>query len=420
MDSCKANTPWEKWSIVPKILVTVDSYLYVAEELEYLNILQEFTVVVDEFHCLLSDSKFKGRTDIEFLHNLSGVDSICYLSATPIDESYLNQIPEFSDVDHYIKLVWPASAIEKPNLLMIPFGSRESSNSICQRIIQKYRDNGYFERKRWNGAEVFSREAVFFLNDVKAILQIIKANNLNPAAVNVLCSASNKYLSKLKALGVGIGLLAENSGSPVNRTFTFATRASFEGVDFYSDNAMTYIFSDGMLDWRRNDLITDVPQILGRQRLVSNPFRKDAILYYRPDYKADAAAKELIIHKSGNTDRWIDKYNQSDAETQMMLKDGVMKRADDLRYNDDYVEFVDDKRGGYVLKKNSLAMFTEIRDWELSTFVYQNQLSIVTTMAGNTGIQVASTCGVASGDIDETLSQFYRQYHELCHSQHLQ
>ena len=87
---------------------------------------------------------------------------------------------------------------------------------------------------------------------------------MDPKDVNVLCSASNKRIPELTKMGVHIGELATDKSAPTNRPFTFCTRASFSGVDFYSNSAMTYIFSDGVLDWHTHDVIIDVPQILGR------------------------------------------------------------------------------------------------------------------------------------------------------------
>ena len=164
---------------------------------------------------------------------------------------------------------------------------KQSSKGICKEIIQGFRQKGYFAQKVVNGNLVCSTEVVIFLNEVRTIVKIIEENKLNPDEVNVLCSPSNKYVKELKRLGVHIGELTTDPNNPVNRTYTFVTRASFEGVDFYSTNAFTYIFSDGVLAWNKNDLIIDVPQILGRQRL-DQPFRKDAILYYRADSKTDS------------------------------------------------------------------------------------------------------------------------------------
>jgi len=404
-------TPWATLQPrTPKILVTIDSFHHVAEQLSYMGILDQFTVVVDEFQCLMSDSKFKGKTELEFLHNLRGVKSVCYLSATPIDESYIDYFPDFDDVSTYNKLIWHPSALESPNLEMRPYKAKQSSNSICKDIITYYRHNGFFAQKVIDGNIVNSKEVVIFLNDVRAIVQIIKDNNLDPDEVNVLCSPSNKHIKDLKLLGVHIGELATDPNNPSNRTFTFATRASFEGVDFYSSSAFTYIFSDGILDWNKCDLITDTPQILGRQRL-DQPFRKDAVLYYRANSRIDAStAEKRIKEKEAATLRWMEKFNASDDETKMMLKDGIDKRSEKTRYADDYVEFVDDINGGFVVRENYLVMCTEIRDWQLSSFVYNSPISIIKTVVDNTNISVTSTYGFITKSANSALDQFKHDF----------
>lgn len=405
-------SPWGlcQQPMIPKILVTIDSYPYVAEQLSYMGVLDQFVVLVDEFQCLMSDSKFKGHTELEFLHNLRGVRSVCYMSATPIDESYINFFPDFADVSTYYKLIWDSSLLEAPNLDMRPYKLKQSSKAICKEIITNYRQNGFFAQKVVNGIPVYSTEVVIFLNDVRTIVQVISENKLLPDEVNVLCSRSNKYVKDLKRLGVHIGELCTDKYNPVNRKFTFVTRASFEGVDFYSTSAFTYIFSDGVLDWNKNDLIIDVPQILGRQRL-DQPFRKDAVLYYRANSKANVGlAEQRIREKEEATYKWIEKYNSSDNQTKMMLKDGIIKRSDQTRYADDYVEFVDDLNGGFVVKENYLVKSTEIRDWQLSSYVYNTPLSIIKTVVDNTNINVTSTCGFNTQTGIEALDKFTHDF----------
>lgn len=411
MNVCLNQCSWgNQMPLIPKILVTIDSYPYVASLLAYMSVLDKFTVVVDEFQCLLSDSKFKGKTELEFLHNLRNVKSVCYMSATPIDESYIDYFPDFDDVSAYYKLVWNPLALEQPNLQMIPYKAKQSSKGICKEIINDYRKNGWFARKIIGGSEVQSREVVIYLNDVRTIVQIIEENNLPPDDVNVLCSAGNKYVRELKRLGVHIGELTTDPYHPVNRTFTFVTRASFEGVDFYSESAFTYIFSDGVLEWNKHDLIIDVPQILGRQRL-NQPFRKDAVLYYRANSRKDSdAAQDRIRQKEEATQCWIDKFNASDEQTRMMLKDGIDKRSEKVRYADDYVEFVDDMQGGFILKENYLVKCTEIRDWQLSTYVYNSPLSIIRTVVDGTDINVTSSCGFTTLTNSPVLDDFKRSF----------
>lgn len=414
IDMCSnSNTPWgQRQVIIPKILVTIDSYPHVAEQLKFMGLLQLFTVVVDEFQCLMSDSKFKGRTELEFLHNLREVKNVCYMSATPIEESYIQFFPDFDDVLTYYKLIWDPSVLEPSNLDMRPYKPKQSSKGICREIILDYRQKGFFAQKIVNGVVVESKEVVFFLNDVRTIVQVIEENKLQPNEVNVLCSLSNKHVKDLKRLGVHIGELCTDRDNPKNRTFTFVTRASFEGVDFYSNSAFTYIFCDGVLDWNKNDIIIDVPQILGRQRL-DQPFRKDAVLYYRANSKTEAQKIiDRIRKKEDATQQWIDKFNASDDQTKLMLKDGIVKRSEKSRYADDYVEFVDDMNGGFIVKENYLVKSTEIRDYQLSEYVYNNPLNILRTMVNQTNINVSSRCGfytqVGSPALDKFIHDFFK------------
>ena len=46
------------------------------------------------------------------------------------------------------------------------------------------------------------------------------------------------------------GGLNTDRNKPRNKPFTFCTKSSFEGVDFYSDNASTYIFINAGKEWQ--------------------------------------------------------------------------------------------------------------------------------------------------------------------------
>lgn len=411
INRCKFGSLWNKIPKVPKILVTIDSYKYVAEQLDYMGCLKDFYVVVDEFQCVMSDSKYKGKTEIEFLHNLTGIKSVCYLSATPIPEDYLNVIPDFRDVDHYIRLKWNPSVIEKSNILAIPY-NKETPVSICSKIISDFKTNGFFKTKKVNGIEVYSREVVIYLNEVKTVLEIIEANQLDPKDVNVICSLSHKLVPILKKKGIAVAEFNKDPNNPHNRTYTFVTRAGFEGVDFYSDNAFTYIFCDGVLEWNKHDMIIDVPQIMGRQRLASNPFRKDAILYYRTSSKnVNDEIENRVKEKIQDTDLWEVNYNRSNDEIKRILRREVANRDNKKRYQDNYIEFVDDFKGGYELKRNELVMYTELRDYELSNFVYSSPLYLIDTLANTGNINVSSQIQCIKGNGDQDIDNFNRVFH---------
>lgn len=82
---------------------------------------------MDEFQCLIGDAAFKGNTDMNFLMRLDNeVSRICYLSATPIPDMYLNYIPQFANIP-YCKLEWDPDVIEEPTLKEVQMKRGESA-----------------------------------------------------------------------------------------------------------------------------------------------------------------------------------------------------------------------------------------------------------------------------------------------------
>lgn len=80
-----------------KILVTYDSFRHVKDLLKELNLLNRFQVVVDEFQSIFIDSRFKSDTEIELLDQLRNLNKVCFVSATPMIEKYLDLLDEFKD-----------------------------------------------------------------------------------------------------------------------------------------------------------------------------------------------------------------------------------------------------------------------------------------------------------------------------------
>ena len=120
---------------VPVILVTLDSAKYVIEELKFRGIIDNFLFLTDEFQCLISDAAFKGKVDLEFLTMLDAeAKNICYMSATPIDETYLSALPEFQNVGYY-KIGWDPDVIVEPTVKEIMMKKGETASNIISRTI---------------------------------------------------------------------------------------------------------------------------------------------------------------------------------------------------------------------------------------------------------------------------------------------
>lgn len=362
------------------IFVTLDSCKYVIEELKYRNIIDQFLFLNDEFHCLIGDAAFKGDVDLEFLKMLDReTKNICYMSATPIDDTYLNALPEFQNVNYY-KLTWDPNVIVEPTIKEIMMGQGESPQSILKSIISDYRQHGYFARKIVNGMIEDAKEVVVFLNEVKTILNIIKDNKLRPDEVTILISSSNTHCSELKKLGFQIESQTVNRRNPRNTTYTFCSKASFEGRDFYSTSAFTYIFIDGTKDWETHDTSIEIPQMLGRQRLDTNPFKYNAIIYYRTKPSAISMAEYMnkIRDKLNESQTLVDNYNKGSDILKKSLVNLVKGQDSKNRYMNTYLDVIDNVNGQYSLEINYLVAASEHNLAVNKTSSYNNPFLLTT------------------------------------------
>lgn len=366
------------WGGTPRILVTLDSSDKVISVLKSRGIADSFLFVVDEFHCLMGDAMFKGSTDMNFLTYIDNeVRCICYLSATPIPDIFLEHIPQLTNIPYY-KLEWDPDVIKEPALKGVMMKRGESAEKLCGQIIQRYRKNGYFERKLVQDNVVYSREACFFLNEVRSIRNIIGQNNLKPDEVTILCSESKA--SELPKGFVAGGLCADRNNS-VNKTFTFCTKASFEGVDFYSTNASTYIFINAGKEWQTLDIMLDIPQILGRQRLDMNPFRHDATIYYKT--MPERVTKEEFERKQSEMERKsqmiLDTYNNAPDNAREMFVELYRDKATDRRFVDDYIDLI--RENGYTtIGFNYLVMVARWNRWHQRNYYYNNSCRLLTSI----------------------------------------
>ena len=392
------NNPFNVYNKA-KILVTLDSCDKVIDVLKNNFAVDSFLFVVDEFQCLMGDATFKGTTDMNFLIRLdSEAKNICYLSATPIQDKYLDFVPQFNGLP-YIKLEWDKSVLEEPNVREIQMKKDESAEKICSNIIRDFRANGYFARKVIDGQVVYSTEACIFLNEVRSIINIITKNNLKPDEVTVLCSEG-----KVSGLPKGFktGGLCTDRDNPRNKTFTFCTKASFEGVDFYSTNAMTYVFINAGKEWQTLDIMLDIPQILGRQRLDINPFRHDAVIYYKtkPNYLSEQEFRLQQTAMELETEQFINGFNNAPDSMKERLIKLVRDRADDKKFIDDYVDVLQ-VNGRQTLGINTLVQMAMWNKWHQRSHYYSHSCQLTTS------IQSAIAMNVKPQKVKDFEQQYY-------------
>ena len=374
-----------------KILVTYDSYRIVKDILEKLNRFQYFYTIVDEFQSILHDSRFKSDTELGFLEYLKQSPTAYFVSATPMMDEYLEMLDEFRDLPYY-ELDWyteDPSRVIKPDLdvfVMRTVGEKASE------IIKKYLNNDFESivvLRNGIPTRVVSDEAVFYVNSVNHITSIIKKNNLTPEQCNILCSDTEDNLKKIqRRLGKSfkIGDVPLEDEKP--KMFTFCTRTVYLGADFYSKCARSFIFSDSNIDSLAVDISEDLPQILGRQRLLENPWSNSATFYYRStaDYRRMSGEdfQKIIESKKKSTENLLLAYNTTLDAVKFDLAKNYQKVAKSYNYKDDYVSVnkIHTSDGNIILKPvhNQLVLVNEIRAFKIQQIDYKDRFTVFSTI----------------------------------------
>ena len=396
----------------PKFLVTYDSFRRIKEELG--DSINGYQVVVDEFQSIFCDSRFKSDTENNFLFNLQGIKNVVYLSATPMIDKYLEMLPEFKDLPYY-ELDW---ATEDPGRVVKPYlktkliTPKKSLVGEVSKIIDSYKE-GKFEkltRQLEDGTfeEVYSKEAVIYVNSVKNICDIIRRCGLTLDNTNILCSDDEENEKKIKSAFKKndptitketkcIGKVPKEGEE--HRMFTLCTRTVYLGADFYSTCARSFIFSDANVDCLSVDITLDLPQILGRQRLEENPWKNRAELYYKLNTKeiSEEKFKEYLNKKEEATNRLLSVYKKASKEEQHEL--ALTYRRDARRSSYRYNFVAVDEHSGSDLKPvfNNLVMISEMRSFDVQQVDYKDRFSVFATL----------TKGVYINDINKHLDHIY-------------
>jgi len=373
-------SPFSPVPKVPKILVTYDSTKHVIQALKEMGLLDRFRFVVDEFQTLFTDAAYRGDTEAEFMQNLNYSSSVVFMSATPYLENYLDEVDEFMNLP-YLELEWPQSSIHPTRIIPQMYANGSPSDTI-ERIISRYRINGFFEEGMdISGTPIRAYEAVFFVNDVRFIIGTIRKNGLSTGEVNVICSDREENRKALKKAGLSIGH-APKEGEP-HPAYTFVTKASFEGTDFYSTSAYSYIFSNINRENLALDISLDLPQILGRQRLDSNPFKYSATLFFKtkPDFSASEKKEYMsnVQSKVDVTNNAINDFsNFTDSNQRAFYARKFRNSQKNENFKYDYVSVVDDKMTNEpVCVFNKYVLVNELRAWDVQMNQYQGMTYVM-------------------------------------------
>lgn len=399
-----------------KILVTYDSFRIVKDIIRHQDSLENFQIVVDEFQSIFTDSKFKSDTEMQFVYNLQGIQRVCYVSATPMIEKYLDMLDDFKNLPYY-ELDWEAKdpgRVSKPKIIT---RNLKSVYMEAGPIIKDYLD-GKFEYRYVRDPEsdnekdvkkIESKEAVFYVNSVNNITGIIKRAGLTPEQVNILVANTPENVTRIKKnLGAKYKIGTVPLRDEPRKMFTFCTRTVYLGADFYSDNARSFIISDANIDTLAVDITLDLPQILGRQRLRENPWKDEAILFFKSITTGNKQAKEVfdkkLAKKEKTSENLLSVFQKGNNEEKGDLSVAYMKLAKTFNYKDDFVAVNRIKVGDKTILTpvfNNLVKVSELRAYEIQQVDYSDRFTVFNELGKVGGVD----------DVEE-LEKFFKEYKE--------
>lgn len=388
-----------------KILTTYDSLRKIKEVLAANGEnLDKWTVVVDEFQAMFYDCQFKPTTEYEFGQILGAFSSVVYLSATPFLESYLDMTRQFKDMTFY-ELLWPESMMQISKVEVIK--SKKSVFKLCSELIGKYRE-GKGNSTVVDGKEFVAKEAVFYINDVSIIKNIIKKNGLKADEVNIICSSKSENIKKLNELSREVGekfMIGDipGKGEP-HKMFTFCTSTVYIGADFYSTNAYSYIFANPLVKSMTVDVSVDLQQIIGRQRLDTNPFRNTATLYFNTR-KSKVTEEELensIKEKKDKTKKQIDNFNAvPNKDEQLQMMENTIRQQG---HKEHYCCIIKDADNNVRIVENEILEISERRAWEVTNRIYNNDFSMYRAL------RVGAVVTKSSGSDDPEVQRIFKEW----------
>ena len=388
-----------------KILTTYDSLRKIKEVLAANGEnLDKWTVVVDEFQAMFYDCQFKPTTEYEFGQILGAFSTVVYLSATPFLESYLDMTRQFKDMTFY-ELLWPESMMQIPKVEVIK--SKKSVFKLCSELTGKYRE-GKGNSTVVDGKEFVAKEAVFYINDVSVIKNIIKKNGLKAAEVNIICSSKSENIKKLNELSREVGekfMIGDipGKGEP-HKMFTFCTSTVYIGADFYSTNAYSYIFANPLVKSMTVDVSVDLQQIIGRQRLDTNPFRNTATLYFntRKSKVTEEQLENSIQENNDKTKKQIDNFNAvPNKDEQLQMMENTIRQQG---HKEHYCCIIKDADNNVRIVENEILEISERRAWEVTNRIYNNDFSMYRAL------RVGAVVTKSSGSDDPEVQRIFKEW----------
>lgn len=341
---------------IKKIMCTYDKMEML---LHFINP-KDYRLLVDEYHTLLKAYSFREKAINRVFSTYRMYKSFCFMSATPImpdfKPSLLNDVEEvMAEWDNVEKITVNLQYSNKPFL-------------TAANIINRYKADGFIEV---NGNK--SYEAFFFINSVNEICKILKHCDLTNDNARIICADTEDNRKKLGDFNI-------STSNSANKQFTFITCKSFEGVDYFSDSAISFVVSSASAEHTKLAIDTDIPQIVGRIRSKNNPFRNKIVhIYNRTNKDIDLITTfeemtDITNRTEEGVKQQIEKYNKATTRAEkiaikrLINNDLILETEDGIYYNDAILKLdLYNFKVNQIIYKSGISVRTEYQERGVQT-----------------------------------------------------
>lgn len=387
-----------------KFMITYDSSKYLIDYLSRLNSLGNYYFIADEQQSIFTDSFLKAEVENDFLENIVRCPNVIYLSATPMLDSYLEQMDEFKNLPYY-QLDWSESgAIEN---IVIKRKRVRSLGEQLYKIIDDYKKQKFPIYIDSKGNIIKSNEAVFYVNSIGQIISAILCRGLKPEDVNILCSNTDENRLKIRQkLGKDFKVGKIPLRGEQHKMFTFCTSTVYVGADFYSPCASTFVFADPNLSCLALDISLDLPQIMGRQRLKENPFKNVVSIFYKTTYGENfedrAQFDKVQEERRENTKAILALFQKGSDDEKKLFIERLRVFSLIKKYSSDFVSI---SRTSKTPVYNRLIELAYERAWEVAQKDYQDSISVAIALSNIGTVSVNDVVDYKDKD-DQALDDF--------------
>lgn len=242
-----------------KFITTYDSFLRLVD---IIGDITDYHIVIDEYPELLTTYRNRQNNIEPFVDYIDTLDNVSYISATPLKSEYLPNILKNKPI---YNIDWSQTAHNAEKEVIIGF--TKNPKVATKNLIISHLERGYTEHNGHKADELF-----IFINSVNFIVDVIKSMELHPELFKIMCGVSTKNAEKLKLVNAEI-----NTDFKDNRKINFLTSTAFLGCDFQSNNGLKVIVTDVRKKYSMLDINTQILQIDGRIRTLTNPFNNTII-----------------------------------------------------------------------------------------------------------------------------------------------